>query len=112
MRLETPFALGLAASASALWPVTYYTTTNCSGAGKEVGGYEAGCWTLEDGTESVMVSTDSGNNITLSTGSNCNAPYGDESPSGVTDLCVNTATVEFEISFNSILLRLDSRTLI
>lgn len=95
MRLETPVILGLAASASALWSVTYYTTTDCSGVGKEVGGYEAGCWNLEDGTESVMVSTDSGNNITLSTGSNCNAPYGDEIPSGVTDLCVNAAICSF-----------------
>jgi hypothetical protein len=38
MRLETPSVLGLAASA--LWSVTYYTTTDCSGAGKEV------CWRL------------------------------------------------------------------
>ena len=102
MRLETPVILGLAASASALWSVTYYTATDCSGVGKEVGGYEAGCWTLEDDTESVMVATDSGNNITLSTGSNCNAPYGDEIPSGVTDLCVNAATDALEISFTTL----------
>ncbi|KAJ5593552.1 hypothetical protein N7537_010456 [Penicillium hordei] len=89
MRLETPFVLGLAMSASALWSVTYYATPHCSGAGKEVGGFEAGCQTLDNGTESVKISTDSGNNITLSTDSNCNHPYDDTIPSDATDRCVN-----------------------
>ncbi|KAJ5837617.1 uncharacterized protein N7525_002805 [Penicillium rubens] len=80
MRLETPSVLGLAASA--LW----------SARGKRfVGGYEAGCSTLENGMESVMVSTDGVNNVTLSTGSNCNPLI----PSGVTDLCVNAAIRSF-----------------
>ena len=95
MRFDIPFVLGLATSASALWSVTYYTTTDCSGAGKEVGGFEAGCQTLESDTKSVMVSTDSGNNITLSTSSNCNTPYEDAIPSEVTDCCVNAAIRSF-----------------
>ena len=41
--------------------------------------------------ESVMVSTDGVNNVTLSTGSNCNPLI----PSGVTDLCVNAAIRSF-----------------
>lgn len=95
MRLETPFALGLAIPASALWSVTYYTTPHCSGAGKEVGGFEAGCQTLDSGTESVKASTDSGNNITLSTDGSCNHPYEDTIPSEVTDRCVNAAIRSF-----------------
>ncbi|CRL19381.1 hypothetical protein DTO013E5_7816 [Penicillium roqueforti] len=95
MRFETPFVLRLATSASALWSVTYYSTIDCSGAGKEVGGFEAGCQTLGTGTESVKVSTDSGNNITLSTSCNCNPPYEDVIPSEVTDLCVNAAIRSF-----------------
>ena len=95
MRFGTPFILGLAPSASALWSVTYYTTTDCAGAGKEVGGFEAGCWTLENGTESVIVSTDSSNNITLSTGSNYNPRYEDNIPSGVTDRYINAAICSF-----------------
>ncbi|KAJ5932773.1 hypothetical protein N7516_007262 [Penicillium verrucosum] len=77
MHLKTPFALGLAMPASALWSVTYYTTPHCSGAGKEVGGFER-CQTLDSGTESVKIFTDSGNNITLGT-DGCNHPYGDVS---------------------------------
>lgn len=98
MRLDTPFVLGLATSASALWSITYYTTTDCSGAGKEVGGFETGCQTLDTGTESVKVSTDDGNNITLSTDSNCNTPYDDTVPSEVTGRCVNAAIRSF-VSF-------------
>jgi hypothetical protein len=47
MRLDTPFVLGLATSASALWSITYYTTTDCSGAGKGVGVSKLGArlWT-------------------------------------------------------------------
>jgi hypothetical protein len=95
MRLNLPHILGIATSASALWSVTYYTASDCSGPGKEVGGFKAGCQTLEAGTESVMVSTDSGNNITLSTDINCNTPYEDTIPSEVTDRCVNTAIRSF-----------------
>ncbi|CAG8073743.1 unnamed protein product [Penicillium nalgiovense] len=95
MRLEPPFVLGLATSASSLWSVTYYTATDCSGAGKELGGYEAGCWTLGTGTESVKVSTDSGNNITLSTDSNCGPRYENSIQNGVTDHCVNAAIRSF-----------------
>ncbi|KAJ6081467.1 hypothetical protein N7499_006341 [Penicillium canescens] len=95
MRFDTTFVIGLATSASALWSVTYYTTTDCSGAGKEVGGFEAGCQALETDTESVMVSTDSGNNITLSTSSSCNTPYEDAIPSEVTDRCINAAIRSF-----------------
>ncbi|CAG8305176.1 unnamed protein product [Penicillium salamii] len=95
MRLETPFVLGLATSASALWSVTYYSTIDCSNAGKEVRGFEAGCQTLGTGTESVKVSTDSGNNIILSTSSNCNPPYEDVIPNKVTDRCINAAIHSF-----------------
>jgi hypothetical protein len=42
-----------------------------------------------------MVSTDDGNNITLSTDSNCNIPYEDTIPSEVTDRCVNAAIRSF-----------------
>jgi hypothetical protein len=95
MRLKTPFVLGLATSASALWSVTYYTTTDCSGVGKEVGGFEAGCQTLGTGTESVKVSTDSGSNIALSTSSNCNPSCEHIIPSEVADRCVNAAIRSF-----------------
>lgn len=95
MRFETPFVLGLTTSASALWSVTYYTTTDCSGAGKKVRGFEAGCQTLGSGTESVKLSTDSGNNITLSMRSSCNPPYEDIIPSEVTERCVNAAIRSF-----------------
>ncbi|KAJ5365240.1 hypothetical protein N7517_008126 [Penicillium concentricum] len=95
MRLETPFILGLAKSASALWLVTYYTTTDCSGAGKKVGGFEAGCCTLENDTESDMVSKDSGKNISLSTGSTYIPRYEDSILSGVIDRCLNAAIRSF-----------------
>ncbi|KAJ6033791.1 hypothetical protein N7444_011613 [Penicillium canescens] len=95
MHLESLFALGLATSTSALWSVTYYASTDCSGAGREIGGFEAGCQTLEAETESVMVSTDSGNNITLSTGNGCNLPYGDMISGEVTDRCVNAPILSF-----------------
>lgn len=95
MRLKLSLVLGIATSASALWSVTYYTASDCSGAGKEIGGFEAGCQTLEAGTRSVMVSTDNGNNITLSTGINCSSPYEDPIPSEVTGRCVNAAIRSF-----------------
>ncbi|KAJ6065842.1 hypothetical protein N7444_001495 [Penicillium canescens] len=94
MRLDMPLVLGLATSVSALWSVTYYTTSHCSGAGKAVGGFEAGCQTLDTDTESVRVSTDDGNNVTLSTDTNCNTPYGGI-PSGVTGHCFNAAIRSF-----------------
>ncbi|KAF9238185.1 hypothetical protein DTO027I6_7852 [Penicillium roqueforti] len=95
MRLDLPFVLGIATSSSALWSVTYYTAIDCSGPGKEIGGFEAGCRTLETGTNSVMVSTDDGNNITLSTGINCDSPYEDLILNEVTDRCVNAAIRSF-----------------
>ncbi|KAJ5507060.1 hypothetical protein N7527_009203 [Penicillium freii] len=51
--------------------------------------------TLDSGTESVKISTDSGNNITLSTDGSCNHPYEDTIPSEVTDRCVNAAIRSF-----------------
>jgi hypothetical protein len=95
MRLNLPHILRIATSASALWSVTYYTASNCLGPGKEVRGFKARCQTLEAGTESVIVSTDSGNNITLSTDINYNTPYEDTIPSEVTDRYVNTAIRSF-----------------
>ncbi|KAJ6003712.1 hypothetical protein N7522_006404 [Penicillium canescens] len=94
MRLDTPLVLGLATSVSALWSITYYTTADCSGAGKEVGGFEAGCQTLDTDTESVVVFTDDGNNVTLSTDTNCNTPY-EVILSDVTCHCVNAAIRSF-----------------
>jgi hypothetical protein len=95
MHFNLPLILGIVTSASALWSVTYYAVSDCSGPGKEVRGFEARCQTLEAGTTSAMVSTDSGNNITLSKDINCNAPYEDIIPSEVTDRCVNAAIRSF-----------------
>jgi hypothetical protein len=95
MHFNLPLILGIVASASALWSVTYYTVSDCLGPGKEVRGFEARCQTLEAGTTSVMVSTDSGNNITLSKDINYNAPYKDIIPGEVTDHYVNTAIRSF-----------------
>ncbi|KAJ6009421.1 hypothetical protein N7522_004437, partial [Penicillium canescens] len=82
----------VATSASALWLVTYYTGRE---PGKEIQGFETRCQTIGTGTEPVMVSTYSGNNITLSTDTNCNTPYEDTIPSEVTDRCVNAAIHSF-----------------